>query len=73
MKRTRQSYNEEILNILDRAIYEHPDWRFGQILVNYGVVEPGTDPFFDESERTLKDMSINIHCQALLRKMKEGN
>ena len=35
----RQEYNQKILEKLSKIIEEHPYLRFGQILVNYNIIE----------------------------------
>lgn len=57
----RQQSNVEILQIIGEAVMKYPDLRFGQILVNLGIIEyescgaiPTTkDPFNEESVITL--------------------
>ena len=59
----RQEANLEILNEIGAAIVKYPDLRFGQILVNLGIIkyERNTydetlitkDPFYEESVITL--------------------
>ena len=57
----RQGANLEILTIIEEAVMKYPDLRFGQILVNLGIIEyescgmiPTTkDPFNEESVITL--------------------
>lgn len=55
---TRQKANKEIIKLLDNIIDEVPDWRFGQILYNLGLVTNNEgeviDPFYIESEKSLK-------------------
>ena len=56
----RQKANKEIIKLLDIIVDEVPDWRFGQILYNLGLItnEEGKiiDPFYIESEETLKTL-----------------
>ena len=57
----RQGTNLDILTIIEEAVMKYPDLRFGQILVNLGIIEyescgaiPTTkDPFNEESVVTL--------------------
>ena len=35
----RQKYNKLILEILSKLVDKYPDLRFGQILVNAGIIE----------------------------------
>lgn len=60
---TRQEANKKILEKLAKMVEEHPDWRFGQILMNANVLircdfTKCLDPFYDESVKTLENMSI---------------
>lgn len=62
----RQKYNKLILKTLSKLVDKHPYLRFGQILVNCGIIKyvPSTlcngqredllliDPFYEESELT---------------------
>lgn len=58
----RKYYNKQIIDKLNRVIEEHPDLRFGQLLVNSNIVQISSkmddkgllepvvlDPFYDES------------------------
>jgi hypothetical protein len=67
----RQEANRAILAYLSILVEEQPDSRFGQILVNSGIIsthnnydgpEPhrrwADDPFFDESTFTLTRMLL---------------
>lgn len=57
----RQDANLDILTIIEEEVMKYPDLRFGQILVNLGIIEyercdgiPTTkDPFNEESVVTL--------------------
>lgn len=63
MIKKRQEANLEILNEIGVAIMNFPDLRFGQILVNLGIIEYerntydetliAKDPFFEEPVITL--------------------
>lgn len=65
----RQEANLEILNEIGLAIVKYPDLRFGQILVNLGIIEYERntydetlitkDPFNEESVVTLNRMREN--------------
>ena len=69
----RQKSNKLILKILSILVEKYPDLRFGQILVNCGIIryEPSVlcegqredillvDPFNEESEVTLERMLSN--------------
>lgn len=62
----RQEANLDILNEIEEAVMKYPDLRFGQILVNLGIIEYDTnmyvgvcvakDPFNEESVVTLERM-----------------
>ena len=67
----RQTYNRFILGKLEELVNKYPDWRFGQILDNCGLLELATtdngsivsvkDPFYEESIITwnrIKDYGI---------------
>lgn len=54
--KTRQDYNWEILKILAGLVEKLPDFRFWQILYLLGY-ETLPDRFYDESYRTLEEMS----------------
>lgn len=66
----RQEANLEILNEIRLAMVKYPDLRFGQILVNLGIIEyqrdPASfdkigvkDPFNEESVITLQRIKNN--------------
>lgn len=65
----RQKANIEILQMLGEAVMKYPDLRFGQILVNLGIIEYERntydetlitkDPFYEESVVTLNRMKKN--------------
>ena len=56
--------NQELYKLLGEMMEKHPDWRFGQLLVNCGFVEQEydsicdvkmtLDPYSEESAETLK-------------------
>ena len=59
--------NRRLLKILEEAVNKHTDWRFGQILYNYGFIEnigvdsiEIKDPFFDNSEKILERVNTEI-------------
>lgn len=62
----RQRANQEILRSIEEMVNKHPDLRFGQILVNLGIIEYERntydetlitkDPFNEESVVTLNRM-----------------
>lgn len=69
----RQKYNKLILETLSKLVDKHPDLRFGQILVDCGIIQYEKevlcdgqrenlltmDPFNEESEITWKRMLNN--------------
>lgn len=65
----RQKANVEILQMIGDAVMKYPDLRFGQILVNIGIIEYERntynetlimkDPFHEESVATLNRMKEN--------------
>jgi len=67
---TRKEANDAILINLKYYLEAYPDMRFGQALVNLNIVKSDNsshnallgvclDPFYDESEDTLKRMGEN--------------
>lgn len=52
---SRQEYNRKIVEMLKILVEEHPDYRFGQLIQNYGVVNRG-DCFFIESEDSYNNL-----------------
>ena len=57
---TRQQYNKQILDELNRLIDLYPDQRFGQLIANY--ILPNyrqRDMFFEESKQTLENVLNN--------------
>ena len=69
----RQVYNKLILETLSKLIKKYPDLRFGQLLVNCGIIQYEkevlcdgqrediltVDPFNEESEITWERMLLN--------------
>lgn len=66
----RQKYNRKIISKLSEIIEQNPDLRFGQILVNYNIIDLvpdhlhgnaliALDPFNEESEVTWNKMKGN--------------
>ena len=63
----RQKFNRQIVEILSILVEKHPDLRFGQILVNSGIIEVcpsdkqllAKDPFYEEPEVTWKRIVNN--------------
>lgn len=55
----KTAVNLEILDRIKDCITKHPDWRFGQILVNMGIIKImpevncAEDPFCEESIKIL--------------------
>lgn len=63
MVKQRQSANREILCRIEKVVEQEPDWRFGQILFNLGIVGYNSgDIFFDESVEILERMDATIGC-----------
>lgn len=73
---SRLLYNQAIIDKLQELVKRCPDWRFGQILANSGIIQymPDVfidaqheniltvDPFYEESEVTWKRMLNNKIC-----------
>ncbi|MFA5626135.1 MAG: hypothetical protein WC965_01490 [Thiohalomonadaceae bacterium] len=62
---TRQEYNRKIVESLSQQVERHPQQRFGQLLVNLGILEyrPGAemvDPFYEEPAETFSRMSTVV-------------
>ena len=49
----RQEYNNKILSILSFMVNNYPDLRFGQILVNIGVIKYDQDILVDGQRENL--------------------
>lgn len=72
---SRLLYNQAIVDKLQELIKKYPDWRFGQLLVNCGIIQYDQgimvdgqrediltiDPFYDESKLTWQRM-CNKFC-----------
>ena len=56
----RQEANKTILNLLSEAVEKNPDLRFHQLLQFLGVELPRTDQFYEESSKTLENLSRMI-------------
>ncbi len=56
----RQEANRTILNLLSEAVEKNPDLRFHQLLQDLGVEVPNTDQFYEESSKTLENLSAMI-------------
>lgn len=46
--------NRSIVAVLAVEVEKHPDFRFHQLLESTGLVKPGEDRFYEESEKTLQ-------------------
>ena len=68
----RQETNTVLLKTLEMLIEKYPDMRFGQILFNFGFIEPDhmdtkkggwliKDPFYEEPETTFDRVKETIH------------
>ena len=66
-------YNNTIINKLSELVQKFPEQRFGQLLVNSGIIQYESDisvdgqrevidPFYEESELTWKRMCNNKFC-----------
>lgn len=69
---TRYLYNKAIINKLQELIEEYPDLRFGQLLVNCGIITTfeddsgrivAFDPFYTESEKTWQRVINSNFCK----------
>ena len=49
----RLEANRKILSHLSNIVEMFPDWRFQQILFNFGLYTPDKDRFYEESVETL--------------------
>lgn len=64
----RQDANRAILALLAEQIEQHPQWRFGQLLMNTGVLQGQytpegwtfADPFSEESTTILRRMNEDV-------------
>lgn len=56
----RQEANRTILNLISEAVEKNPDLRFHQLLQSLGVETPGTDQFYEESIKTLENLTARI-------------
>ena len=57
MYNDRLASNRLILSLLSEAVEKNPDMRFHQILQNFGVEVPNSDQFYEESSKTLSDLT----------------
>ena len=55
-RNSRQEANRKILELLAKAVEKNPDFRFHQLLQNFGIEVPHTDQFYEESSKTLEDL-----------------
>lgn len=55
---TRLEANRELLKLISEYIKKNPDIRFGQALVNVGLIERPNDIFYIESEEHLKKVQL---------------
>lgn len=56
----RQETNRKILALVSKAVEDHPDCRFHQLLQNLGVEQPAVDQWYEESEDTLHNIKKEI-------------
>ena len=54
---SRQEANRKILGLLAQAVEKNPDFRFHQLLQNFGIEIPHIDQFYEESTKTLEILS----------------
>ena len=54
---SRQEANHKILELLAKAVEKNPDFRFHQLLQNFGIEIPHIDQFYEESTKTLEILS----------------
>ena len=80
MAAQRQESNREIIRLLSEMVEQHAEQRFGQLLINFGVLQlemteteqPAhekprvSDPFYEESSATLKRL-LKIRQSGSLR------
>ena len=57
----RHEANREIVEMVAKAVEEHLDWRFHQILQNIGVEQPAIDQWYEESEETLTNANNTLN------------
>ena len=57
----RHEANREIVEMVAKAVEEHLDWRFHQILQNIGVEQPAIDQWYEESEETLTNAKNTLN------------
>lgn len=65
MQSARQEANRELIELLLNAVEAEPDQRFGQLLVNLGVLVPAEaggvqDPYNDESTVILRRVQTRV-------------
>ena len=56
-RNSRQEVNRKILELLAQAVERNPDFRFHQLLQNFGIEIPHIDQFYEESTKTLEILS----------------
>ena len=56
-RNSRQEANRKILGLLAQAVERNPDFRFHQLLQNFGIEIPHIDQFYEESTKTLEILS----------------
>lgn len=64
---SRLLYNQAIIDKLQELIKKYPDIRFGQLLINTGILSQEDegwviDPFYIEPKITWEDMCNNSFC-----------
>lgn len=53
---TRLEANRKIIEKLAELVEEFPEQRFGQILINHGIIDTGEDLFYQTSDETLEKL-----------------
>ena len=60
LTRERTRANVEIINILFAFLIENPDQRFGQALINLGIIQKDVDLYGIESKSVLKSVKCTV-------------
>lgn len=58
----RLDYNRKIIDILKGEVEKYPNWRFGQLIQNLGVVDRG-DCFFIESQESYENLCSYLRIE----------
>jgi hypothetical protein len=57
----RLKFNVRIIQLIYNAAFQHPDWRFHQLLQNLEIEVNGEDKFYEESSDTLEKLENVIN------------